>query len=117
VNLGMSDRVIPTVATRALARALRIPHVPPVFEDFSLEPVTGDAPVVGNVGDGATTAGLFQFDRGVRAAGGPVAPADHDIGITLEGQLQITHFLRTWAQTGRPEIIDPYAALGTPPLP
>lgn len=117
VNLGMSDRVIPTVATRALARALHIPHVPPVLQDFGLASVTGDAPVVGNLGDGATTAGLFQFDRGVRVEGEPVAPADHDIGITVEGRLQITHFLRTWAETGRAEIIDPYAALETPPLP
>ncbi len=117
VNLAMSDRVIPTIATRALARALRIPHVPPVFQDFGLETVTGEAPISGNQDDGETTAGLFQFDRGVRTAGGPVAAADHDIGLTVEGRLQITHFLQTWAATGRAEIIDPYTALGTPPLP
>ena len=117
VNLAMSDRVIPTIATRALARALRIPHVPPVFQDFGLDTVTGDAPISGNLDDGETTAGLFQFDRGVRMAGGPVEPADHDIGITLEGRLQITHFLQTWADSGLPEIVDPYTVLGTPPLP
>ena len=117
VNLALSDRVIPTIATRALARALRIPHVPPVFLDFGLDTVTGDAPIAGNLDDGETTAGLFQLDRGVRMAGGPVAPADHDIGFTLEGRLQIAHFLQTWADSGLPEIIDPYAGLGTPPLP
>ncbi len=117
VNLAMSDRVIPTIATRALARALRVPHVPPVFQDFDLETVTADAPLSGNLDDGETTAGLFQFDRGVRMAGGPVAPADHDIALTLEGRLQITHFLQTWSDSGLPEIIDPYTALGTPPLP
>ncbi len=117
LNLALSDSVIPTVATRALARALRIPHVPPVSEDFGLQSVTGEAPVSGNWEDGESTAGLFQFDRGTRMADGPPSPADHDIGLTVEGRLQITHFLRTWADTGLPEIIDPYVASGTPPLP
>ena len=117
VNLAMSDRVIPTVSTRALARALGIPHVPPVFRDFDLATTTEVAPVSGNLDDGGTTAGLFQLDRGVRMANGPVEPADHDIGLTVEGRLQITHFLQTWADTGLPEIIDPYEVLGTPPLP
>lgn len=117
VNLGLSDRVIPTVATRALARALRVPHVPPVRQDFGLDVVTPDAPLSGNLDDGETTAGLFQFDRGVRMEGEAPAPADHDIGITVEGRLQITHFLLTWADSGLPEIVDPYAELGTPPLP
>jgi len=115
VNMAMSDRVIPTVATRALARALRMPHVPPVLTDFGLVVTPEDAPISGNLNDGRTTAGLFQFDRGTRAANGPLELADHDIGLTLEGRLQITHFLQTWAETGQPEIIDPYHVLGTPP--
>jgi hypothetical protein len=115
VNMAMSDRVIPSVATQALARALRVPHVPPVLTDFGLVVTSEDAPISGNVNDGRTTAGLFQFGRGTRAANGPLELADHDIGLTLEGRLQITHFLQTWAETGQPEIIDPYHVLGTPP--
>jgi hypothetical protein len=45
-----------------------------------------------------------------------VEPADHDVAVTAEGVLQLTHFLETWRETGTPEIIDPYEVLATPPL-
>jgi dienelactone hydrolase len=117
MQVALHDRLIPGVSSRALARALGIPHVPPVFESVGLVPVTDAAPVSANLDDGRTTAGLFQFDRGVRPMPGDlVEPADHDVAVTAEGVLQLTHFLETWRETGTPEIIDPYEVLATPPL-
>ncbi|MCA9558960.1 MAG: hypothetical protein KC583_10390, partial [Myxococcales bacterium] len=117
VNMAIGDSIIPNASTRALARALGVPHVPPVLQDLGGVPLAPAAPVSRNLADGRTTAGLFQFDRGVRDAEQGVEAADHDVAITVEGILQMNRYFQAWAATGTPEIIDPYDVLGTPPLP
>ncbi len=117
VNMAIDDSIIPNVSTRALARALAVPHVPPILQDIGGVPIAPPAPLSSNLDDGRTTAGLFQFDRGVRTPEQGVERADHDVAITAEGIAQTNRFFETWAATGVPEIIDPYEVLGTPPLP
>ncbi|MCK6574121.1 hypothetical protein L6V77_23830 [Myxococcota bacterium] len=117
-DMALDDAIVPNVCNRALARALGIPHIPPVLQPVGIVPVLDGAPVRGNLDDGRTTAGLFQFDRVVERAGEPVVRAEHDnLAKSTEGLLQATHFLQTWVDTGLAEIIDPYAVLETPPLP
>jgi len=117
-DMALDDAIVPNVCNRSLARALGIPHVPPVLQPVGIVPVLDGAPVRGNLDEGRTTAGLFQFDRVVERPGEPVVRAEHDnLAKSTEGLLQATHFLQTWVDTGLAEIIDPYAVLGTPPLP
>lgn len=106
--LAMFDDVVPPSTGKALARALRAPQVMPVTEAVAPLPSI-EAPVTGNV-DGRTV-GYFQLDR----IGDPPQEAQHGTPSSAEAMLQARHFLETW-MTGTPEIIDPYEALGTPPL-
>ncbi len=65
---------------------------------------------------GQATAGLFQFDR---ISGEPEpSVADHDNApLSAEGVHQLRAFPTSWLAGEPAEIVDPYAALGTPPLP
>ena len=114
----VEDDTIPDVSARLLARALRIPHVPPVIADIGLLDVTGLTPVAGNLAASpGRTAGVFQFDRITRSPGGEVEKASHDYTPgSEEAKHQLVHFVATWLDTGTPEIVDPYEILGTPPL-
>jgi dienelactone hydrolase len=106
--LAMSDAVVPPSTGRALARSLALPHMAPVAEAVPpLEEVSG--PLSLNVA--GKTVGYFQFDR----MNDPPVPASHGLPGSPEALLQAEHFLSTWL-AGAPEIIDPYAELGTPPL-
>lgn len=110
--VAVDDDTVPASSGRALARALGIDHVAPVAAEVSLLTVI-DAPVSANLGD--TTAGYFQFDRVTQGAG--VAVATHDnTPFSPEGMRMTTTFLTSHLE-GSTEIIDPYEALGTPPLP
>ena len=114
--VGMSDEVIPSVASSALARALDVPQVPPVALALASLDVTAQAPVVANLE--GVTAGLFQFDRVTVSQNGPPIAASHQTTVgSAEGVLQAVRFLQAWYQEGAARIIDPYAELGTPPLP
>jgi dienelactone hydrolase len=109
------DDVVPPACAHALAQALGIPQMRPVFT-----PVPGltvlDSPVRGNLYDGNVTAAYFQFDRVTWS--GKVEPAKHNnTPGSPEAALQALHFLDTWMADGIGEIIDPYAELNTPPLP
>jgi hypothetical protein len=111
--VAIGDEVVPPAAGRALARAMNIPQVPPVLVPVGVIPVTDTAPVSGQLS--GVTAGYFQLDRVTRSAG--VEPASHgNTPYSPEVLLQATHFLDTWLGTGTPEILDPYAELGTPAL-
>ena len=105
---------MPPATSRALARALGIPHIPPVLDPVELIPLETSAPVSNNVSDGFVTAGFFQFDRVTRE--GETVPATHDnTPFSEEGTEQAVRFLETWL-AGEAEIIDPYELLETPPL-
>lgn len=106
------DEVVPFNAGAALARAYQMPHIEPVFVPVAGLPVGGATPVGGNV-DG-TTVGYFQYDRITRD--GEVLPSEHLMPRSDEFGAQLLHLLDTWDTTGVPEIVDPYAMLGTPPL-
>jgi hypothetical protein len=107
------DEVVPFSAGRALARAYKLPHVGPVsLEVPGLEVLA--TPVSQNGPEGVT-AGYFQYDRMTRS--GELMPSEHIMPRSEEFAVQLTHFFDTWATTGTPEIIDPFEALGTPPLP
>lgn len=114
VPVSVFDQTVPPATGRALARSMALPHVPPVVEPVSLLTVSAPAPLVANV-DG-TTAGFFQLDRVTEGEG--VAPSTHaNTPSSPEGRLMITTFLGTWMAGETPRIVDPYAELGTPPLP
>lgn len=114
MQVGMHDEVVPRTAGFALARAFRLPHMAPVAEVVPTLEITENDPVAGNLPGGATGA-LFQFDRVTRD--GRVQEAKHvQTPTSEEGALQMRHFAETWLDGGTPEIIDPYAVLGTPPL-
>ena len=112
----VEDDTIPDVSGQLLARALGAPHVPPVLDDIGHLELAVAPPLSGNL-PGGQTAGVFQFDRITREPGGPVEKASHDYTPSSEeAVLQLVHFVSTWLETGTPEILDPYEALGTPPL-
>jgi hypothetical protein len=98
-----------------LARALRLPHVPPVLQEVGLLEVSGPAPLTGNA-DGIT-AGLFQYDRVRMSQNGRPVAASHDNAFGMEPITQMFTFLSSWAADGTPTLIDPYTELETPPLP
>lgn len=53
------------------------------------------------------------------ACHGPRDRDGHAVGtpFSLEAGTQLLHFWKAWRNNGRAQIIDPYAAIGTPPLP
>jgi hypothetical protein len=106
--LAMFDGVVPPSTGRALARAMALPQMAPLVEEVPpLETVSG--PLTRNMDD--KSAAYFQFDR----VGDPAQPATHNLPGSTEAMVQARHFLETWL-AGEPEIIDPYAVTGTPPL-
>ncbi|MCB9787136.1 MAG: hypothetical protein H6744_10645 [Deltaproteobacteria bacterium] len=113
--VAIGDETVPPAAGRALARALGIPQVPPVLVPVGVIPVTDAAPVSGDL-PGGGTAGYFQLDR-VTSGSSVVAATHGNTPYSPEVMLQASHFLDTWLASGVPEILDPYAELGTPALP
>ncbi len=111
--VAVEDETVPPSSGRALARAMGIPHVGPVSFDVALlEQVP--APVSANVG--GVTAGYFQFDR-VSSGDAGIAVAGHNnTPLSREGWFQARRFLESWLEEDAPEIVDPFEALGTPPL-
>lgn len=119
MQMVIDDSTVPNIATRSLVRAVAIaPQVPPVIRAIEPLAASGAAPIHTNVG-GTITAGLFEFDRVSSSPGGTPRVATHS-GVFggLEAVGQVEHFFATWiASPTAPEIIDPYATYGTPPLP
>ncbi len=116
-QMVMNDQYVPNVANRALARAMNIPQMAPVLQPVGLVPAAPKAPFADNLAPGQTAA-LFQYDRVTTSPGAAPVPAEHSNEPKCqEALLQDLHFLTTWLQTGKAEILDPYAVLGTPKLP
>jgi len=111
--VSVFDETVPPPTGRALARAVGLPQTGPVFYDVEVIG-TVDAPVSGNVAGGEATAAYFQLDR-VTSGDGVERSNHNNTPLGREGAEQARHFMQTWLD-GRPEIIDPYATLGTPPL-
>ncbi len=112
--VAVEDEVVPPASGRALARAMGIPHMTPVITPVELIDVV-EGPVSGNL-DG-TTAAYFQYDR-ITVANNRLAIAGHNnTPLGTEPYLQTYTFLRTWLEDEAPTILDPYAELGTRPLP
>jgi hypothetical protein len=114
VQVSVFDGIVPVPTGHYLARALGVPHVPPIYAPVDALPqYAGTAPLAGNQDGG--TAGFFQLDR--VSVDGVVAASDHwSTPWSDEGTLMTSHFFSTWIESGRAEIVDPYAELGTPPL-
>ena len=109
MGMVLDDEVVPEPTNVILARALGIPHVPPVLREIPLLEVASQAPLQGNL-DG-TTAGLLQFDFIVRD--GERRTAEHDnIGAAEVGAHAWLRFVEGWLGEGRAIIVDPYADLG-----
>ena len=71
--------------------------------------MTGSAPISGNVADGKATAGLFQFEWITKNPGEERQRAGHNnISRSVEAMAQALHFMQSWLDTGKAEIIDPY---------
>lgn len=112
LGMVLDDDTVPNSANRALARALRVPVVPPVRQEVGLVATTGPAPVAGNLPDGRT-AGLLQFDRVLDDDGVTLRPATHsNIGDSTVGVEAWMRFFDGWLTDGLPVIVDPYAELG-----
>ncbi|MEE2756019.1 MAG: Ig-like domain-containing protein [Myxococcota bacterium] len=113
--VAVYDDIVPPSTGRALARALRIPHVGPQFtEVFGIE--RQGCPAQGNGRNGESTQGYFQFDR-VERDGRPV-PAQHtntpESSIALE---QLRVFLQSILDGQPGLIVDPYQDVDLPELP
>ena len=113
--VAVYDDVVPPSTGRALARALKLPHIEPVSV-----PVSGlleaAAPAIGNGPGGTSTLGYFQFDR-VPGGNGVVA-ADHINTPTSDLALQqLRVFLESIKAGGPAVIINPYDGQNVPPLP
>lgn len=110
MGMAIDDDTVPNVANRALARALRIPVVPPLRQEVGIVSITAAAPVAANMPDGQT-AGLLQFDRVIE--GGQVVPATHgNLAASSVGIEAWFTFLDSHLRDGSPTIIDPYVVLG-----
>ncbi len=109
--VAVEDETVPPASAKALARAMRLPHVGPVADpvDYLEEQ---PAPVSGNM-PGEATGAYFQFDRvGVDS----IQKAQHNnTPLSPEGRLQARHFLQTWME-GSAEVLDPFEELGTAPF-
>lgn len=109
VGIVLDDEIVPETTNVMLARALGVPHVPPVLREIELLEPAGAAPLQGNV-DGVT-AGLIQFDFIVRD--GERRVADHgNIGASEVGAHSWFRFIEGWLDDGSAVIVDPYADLG-----
>jgi len=115
MNSALGDTTVHHQSAHCLARALECPILgEDRFGEGSL-PVL-QAPLRGNLGDGALTAGFTQMDR-VTVGSGDVVLADHDNGSACAETVSAERrFLTTWLSDGVPEIEDPYEVLGTPAL-
>ena len=114
LSLSTFDQVVPPENGHSLARAIALPHVPPVLDPIELLVPSGDTPIQGNLND-ETTIGVFQYDR--VTSGDQVIPSDHDnTPYSPEATLQLIEFFESWRSEGVSRIIDPYQALNTPPL-
>ncbi|MFT7621107.1 MAG: hypothetical protein ACI9WU_000268 [Myxococcota bacterium] len=108
----LDDDTVPPGTNRMLARALGIPHIPPVLDPVGIIPVLDGAPVSGNAVEGTQTRGLFQYDTITESESGNPKTATHsNVAKSREAILQAVTFIETWLDTGVPTIIDPYAAL------
>jgi hypothetical protein len=114
--VALTDQTVPAATGQILARALGIPHIPPVSEPVEIIPVETAMPVSGNIADGEATAGYFQFDRVSDGRNAQVATHDNT-PLGPEGAAQAVEFFTTWNEDGMARIIDPYELLGTRPLP
>ncbi len=108
VGVALDDDTVPNISNYVLARALDVPLVPEV-----LRPVPGlaeeaSAPVSGNVADGASTAGLLQFDV-IREDDGEVKTATHsNTPGSPVGARAWLEFLESHWDDGLAVIVDPY---------
>jgi dienelactone hydrolase len=114
--VAIKDDTVPPSTARILARGLGLPQVQPVIEPVALLTLSGSGPVHGNMRDGLVTGGHFQYDR-VSSDDGPVEATHDNLSLSEESSTQFIHFLQSWIEDGVPEIIDPYEALQTLPLP
>ncbi len=115
MQMAIGDDIVPNVATRALARAMAIPHVGKVIQPIGIVPIAPKPPFAANVG--GITAGLFQFDRTRKNKGAAVKKCTHSsTPSSFEAFEQDKRFMMAWQAGGKAEIIDPYAELKTPPL-
>jgi hypothetical protein len=115
--VGTYDEVVPPSSGRSLARGMGLPHLAPIAEEVELIDVIDAAPLAGNLADGARTAAFFQYDRASRGGGPPERATHVRSAKSDESAAQIRAFFESWAAGEAPVIIDPYAELGTPPLP
>jgi len=110
--MAYEDETIPQSATHALTRAIGVPVVQPVVED----PLVVDsipAPVQSNLV--GVTGGVFQFDRiRLTESSEPERAKHNNTPYSYEATFQTAHFFSTWLDSGTPEIINPFQALGTP---
>lgn len=105
VPVSVFDTIVPVTAGEFLARALGAPHVEPI-----VSPIEGV-----EAGAAPLSSGFFQLDR-VTSGDGAVASDHANTPWSAEGTLMATRFFAGWLDDGAAEIVDPYDALGTPPL-
>lgn len=108
-QMVLDDELVPNSASYSLARALGIPHAPPVQVPHRLLPEAPSLPYAGNLADGELTAGFFEFRKVSRGASSSPEPASHgNLVGSLESTLQLQGFLQPWLNNQTPEIINPW---------
>jgi len=112
--LSTFDQVVPPANGHSMARALALPHIPPLFDPIELLMPSANAPIQGNLNNEATI-GVFQYDR--VTSGDQVIPSNHDnTPYSPEATIQLIEFFESWRSEGVSRIIDPYDVLNTPSL-
>ena len=112
--LSVFDEVVPPENGHSLARAMKLPQVPPLFDPIELLSSSSPAPLQGNLNP-ETTIGVFQYDR--VTSGANVVPSDHDnTPYSPEATLQVIEFFESWRAEGVSRLINPYEVLNTPPI-
>ncbi len=101
------DGIVPNSTNELLARALGLPHLPPVLHEVPYLAVGGALPLSGN-GPGGATVGYFQLDlqaEGETAVHGGFESSEASVA-------QWVPFFASHLERGTAELVDPYVELG-----
>lgn len=113
MQMAIDDETVPNPANRALARALGLPHVGPVFQEVGLLELN-ETPAAENLAGTDRTVGLFQFDRVIEGSG-MIVPASHvNMPYGREATYQTKGFLIPWTKDDFVEILNPYTRFSSP---
>ncbi len=107
--VALDDDTVPPRTGYTLARALGVPHVPPVARAVYDLPVSGEGPLTGNLAGGNVTGGYFQYDFVNRGEGGGSVATHGNTPFSRECKAQWLEFLVSGIEGEAATLIDPYS--------